>query len=186
MITFKQAHSDILTEIRIALSDIDESEVNALGNAIFKAHNIVGIGAGRVGMAMKAFIMRLGHMGFKAWFLGDTTVPGLKKNDLLLVASGSGETKTILDLVEISHNNKIKIALITGNRNSSMARLAETIVVLNAPSATKEAHGIKSIQPMTTLNEQSLGIFFDAVVLMMMEGLDENHESMWNRHSNLE
>jgi D-arabinose 5-phosphate isomerase GutQ len=39
---------------------------------------------------------------------------------------------------------------------------------------------------MTTLNEQSIGIFFDAVVLRLMEELNETHETMWERHSNLE
>jgi len=43
-----------------------------------------------------------------------------------------------------------------------------------------------SVQPMTTLNEQCLGIFFDAVVLQMMRQMDETHDTMWARHSNLE
>jgi D-arabinose 5-phosphate isomerase GutQ len=39
---------------------------------------------------------------------------------------------------------------------------------------------------MTTLNEQCLGIFFDAVVLLLMEKMNETHDTMWARHSNLE
>ena len=39
---------------------------------------------------------------------------------------------------------------------------------------------------MTTLNEQSLGIFFDAVCLKIMDRTGETHDSMWARHSNLE
>jgi len=39
---------------------------------------------------------------------------------------------------------------------------------------------------MTTLNEQSLGIFFDSIVLKLMEKMGESHDTMWGRHSNLE
>ena len=67
-----------------------------------------------------------------------------------------------------------------------MGEWADLIVELKAPSKTKQVQGLNSMQPMTTLNEQSLGIFFDAVVLEMMEYLDETHDSMWARHSNLE
>ena len=42
------------------------------------------------------------------------------------------------------------------------------------------------MQPMTTLNEQSLSLFFDALVLKLMDKMNETHDTMWARHSNLE
>jgi D-arabinose 5-phosphate isomerase GutQ len=39
---------------------------------------------------------------------------------------------------------------------------------------------------MTTLNEQCLGIFFDALVLQLMKKMGETHVTMLERHSNLE
>ena len=65
-------------------------------------------------------------------------------------------------------------------------RCWEYVLKILAPSKTKEVEGLKSIQPMTTLNEQSLGVLFDAIVLEIMEKTNETHDSMWNRHSNLE
>jgi 6-phospho-3-hexuloisomerase len=56
---------------------------------------IVGVGAGRVGYALRAFIMRLNHFGFNASFIGDTNVPALTSDDMLIVASTSGSTPTI-------------------------------------------------------------------------------------------
>ena len=67
-----------------------------------------------------------------------------------------------------------------------MAELAENKLLIKAPSKTKDISGFKSIQPMTTLNEQSLGILFDCIVLQIMDALGETHETMWDRHSNLE
>ena len=130
--------------------------------------------------------MRLGHMGFNAYALGDTTVPSIAEGDLLIVASGSGETQTIFDLVAIASKNKCRIASITGNPDSRIGKLANTVVKITAPSKTKAVEGFVSIQPMTTLNEQCLGLFFDAVSLMLMHKMGENHDTMWARHSNLE
>jgi hypothetical protein len=39
---------------------------------------------------------------------------------------------------------------------------------------------------MTTLNEQCLWLFFDAMVLEIMQKTWETHDTMWARHSNLE
>jgi 6-phospho-3-hexuloisomerase len=130
--------------------------------------------------------MRLGHLGLRAYTVGDSTVPSIGTGDLFLVASGSGETQTIYDLVVRAKENGAAIALVTGNPGSRMGKLADVIVVLKAPSKTKPIDGFQSVQPMTTLNEQCLGIFFDALVLCLMEVMGETHDTMWKRHSNLE
>lgn len=180
----------ILGEIRQVLSSVDEEQTEKLTEAILKAvlrgRKIVVCGAGRVGMAMRAFGMRLGHLGFQAFTLGDSVVPSVSKGDLFLVSSGSGETQTIYDMLEIAKKNGARIALVTGNPDSRMGKLADTVVQIKAPSKTKAVEGLISSQPMTTLNEQCLGIFFDAVVLELMEKTDQTHDDMWARHSNLE
>lgn len=183
---FKKFLKKILSEIEIVLSKTEEKEVLLLVKELIKAKKIVTVGAGRVGMAARGFAMRLGHFGLKAFTLGDSTVPSIGKGDMLLVCSGSGETQTIYDLVIIAKKNGAKIALITGNKESRMGQLADLSVQVKAPSKTKPIKGLHSVQPMTTLNEQCLTIFFDAVVLMLMLELKESHDTMWKRHSNLE
>jgi 6-phospho-3-hexuloisomerase len=182
----KQKIDQILSEISQVLSKVNDAEVDAMISQIQKAEKIVVCGAGRVGMAIRGFGMRLGHLGLNAYTLGDSTVPGISEGDLLIVASGSGETQTIVDLVQIANKNGCSIVAVTGNPESSIGKLASVVVKIEAPSKTKEVIGFKSIQPMTTLNEQSLGIFFDALTLKLMENMGETHETMWARHSNLE
>ncbi len=182
----KQKISQILGEISEVLSKINDSEVDLMIDQIQNANKIVVCGAGRVGMAIRGFGMRLGHMGYSAYTLGDSTVPGIAREDLLIVASGSGETQTIVDLVEIAKRNGCAIVAVTGNPESRIGKLATVTVKIEAPSKTKEVMGFKSIQPMTTLNEQCLGLFFDAVTLKIMDKTGETHDSMWARHSNLE
>jgi 6-phospho-3-hexuloisomerase len=176
----------ILGEISSVLENVQQSQVDQLINQILKADNIVVCGAGRVGFAIRGFGMRLGHLGFRAYAVGDTTVPSIAENDLLIVATGSGETQTIFDLVNIAKRNRSAIIAVTGNPDSRIGLLADHVVHITAPSKTKDVNGLISIQPMTTLNEQCLGLFFDGVVLQLMDQLGETHDTMWARHSNLE
>lgn len=176
----------IYSEIQQCLNNVDQKQCEELIEKILKANKIVWIWAWKVWMTVKAFIMRLWHFGLKAWFLWDTTVPSIWEWDLLLVASWSWETQTIYDLVEIWKKNWCDIALITWNLDSRMWRLADAIVQIKAPSKTKPVEGFTSIQPMTTLNEQCLWLFFDAMVLEIMQKTWETHDTMWARHSNLE
>lgn len=183
---FQEKLKKILTEIYFVLSKSSDAEIEKLIDEVNRAQNIVAVGAGRVGMATRGFAMRLGHMGYNAFMWGDATVPHVGPGDLLLVSSGSGETPTIKILVEIAKKNGARVALITGNPQSSMGILADSIVQVRAPSKTKPLSDMASVQPMTTLNEQSLQIFFDTVVLLLMEKKGETHDTMWGRHSNLE
>lgn len=176
----------IIEEIDFVLSQVIEEQPKELIKEIRKSKKIVTLGAGRMGMAAKAFAMRLSHMGLNGFSLGDSNLPSIGKGDLLVVCSGSGETQTIYDLSEISKINGVKLALITGNPQSRIGKIADMIVEIKAPSKIKEIPGFKSIQPMTTLNEQCLTIFLDALVLELMEQLNESSDNMWSRHSKLE
>ncbi len=176
----------ILNEVSTALSCLDEKQVTMLINDILHADKIVTCGAGRVGLTTRGFSMRLAHLGFNAYFIQDSNVPSIGPNDLLIVASGSGETQTIFDITEIAHKSGVKISLITGNPKSRMGRTADTIVEIKVPVKTGKVRGIHSIQPMTTLNEQCLEVFFDGLVLSLMEIRGETNKTMWERHSKLE
>ena len=104
----------------------------------------------------------------------------------MLVCSGSGETQTIYDLVSIAKSRGVKIGLITGNKDSRMGKISDLIVQIKAPSKLSDGLGVNSIQPMTTLNEQCLWLFFDALVLELMERMQVSNEQMKLRHSILE
>lgn len=179
----------ILKEIGTVLNDIDDYQIELVLKEIISARTIVVCGAGRVGMAARGFAMRLGHLGLHAFTVGDSTVPAIKKKDLLIVCSGSGETQTIYDLTTIAKESGAKIVLVSSyidHNKSRMAKIADVVMVINAPSKLKQIKGFRSIQPMTTLNEQSLGIFFDSLTLLLMERLNETNDTMLKRHSNLE
>lgn len=198
----KDRAKHILKEIDSVLNQLDEDQVSVLADQILSSKKIVTVGAGRVGMAARAFAMRLKHLGLDAYHIGDSNVPAVKAGDLVLVASGSGETQTIYDLAVIAKKHGTHLVVITANRDSRIGEIADIIVDIKAPAkkvppvsvnllrpaATLAGADVlrSSIQPMTTLNEQCLHIFFDALVLDLMDKMGETHDTMWDRHSRLE
>ncbi len=183
---YKKNINIILSETTDVLNKVQESQVNDFINEIISANKIIVHGAGRVGYAIRGFGMRLGHLGYNAHTLGDSVVPSIKTGDLLIIASGSGETQTVYDIAAIGKKNNVKIAVITGNPESRIGQLADCIITMKAPSKTSVVQGLKSIQPMSTLNEQCLQLLFDAIVLEIMDKTNQTNEDLWNRHSNLE
>lgn len=167
------------------LSKLDEGQVKRLIDEIIKAKKIITLGAGRVGLSARGFAIRLGHLGLQSFTTADSTIPAIGNEDLLIVCSGSGETQATYDLALIGKKHGVKVCAITANPKSRIGKLADLVVVLPAPTKLDQ-DSVVSIQPMTTLNEQCLMIFFDAIALELMEKLGETNESMWERHSNLE
>ncbi len=174
---FHTTQEKILNEISAILRGVQEEQVSLLIEAIVQADKIVSCGAGRMGMMARAFAMRLGHLDLNSYHLTDCNTPRIGEKDLLLVCSGSGETITILSLVEIAKKHQAKVALITTRVQSRMAALSDIQVLLPAPP---------SIQPMTSLTEQSCLLFFDTLVMLLMKRLNQSPDMLKNKHSILE
>jgi len=183
----KNSMEIVLAEIERAVSNtIREGYSEFLDLFAKDKSKVICTGAGRVGLAMRGFAMRLSHLGLDAHFLGDTVVPNTGPGDLLLVGSGSGSTASILSLVEIAQEKGLRIGLITASPLSPMAKIAQSKVLLETPSKNSGKDFQNSVQPMTTLFEQTLGVFLDATVLDLMVKFDETTETMWKRHNAIE
>ncbi len=176
----------VLNEIESVLKQSDFSQIEPFVSSIIGSNKIVVLGAGRVGFVMKSFGMRLSHLGKECFFWGDANVPKLSSNDLLIIGSGSGNTSSIVNIVDIAVRNGIKVICITANKESQVVKHSSNFILLN--SNTKETSKKSNIskQPMTTLFEQSLWIFLDSLVLKLMDCMNETNESMQERHNILE
>ena len=181
---YTELKSTVISEIDDVLTSVDETSLDIMIDMIQSSNKIVVAGAGRMGYSIKCFGMRLGHMGYNAWTLGDSTVPQIGKGDLLIVASGSGETQTIYDIVLKAKQNLAKVVLITTKKESKMASSSDHLVLMNAVSAFIGDRG--TIQPMKTYVEQSLLILLDITALKIMQETGETNFTMSKRHSLLE
>jgi len=176
----------ILSELNNTLKTSDFTDLNNFIIKITNASNIVVFGAGRVGLMMQTFAMRLNHLGLNSYFLGELSLPATGQGDLLIIGSGSGNTQSVVSIAEIARSKGLDVICVTANVNSKIASLSSSIMHLNCQTKESVAESKLSIQPMTTIFEQSLLIFLDALVLQLMETMGENNESMLKRHNVIE
>ena len=176
----------ILNELDHALKTSDFMDLPSFINKISQSSNIVVFGAGRVGLMMRTFAMRLNHLGLNSYFLGEMNVPATGKGDLLVIGSGSGNTPSVVSIAQIAQSKGLDVICVSSNLKSKIAGLSSSLIYLNCQTKESAADPKLSIQPMTTIFEQSLLIFLDALVLELMETLGENNESMLKRHNVIE
>ncbi|MDE2825208.1 MAG: 6-phospho-3-hexuloisomerase [Gemmatimonadota bacterium] len=192
---FDMIARSILDELRRTLNRISCDEVEALVREVTGAQRIFVAGAGRSGLVMGSFAMRLAQLGRPVHVVGETTSAPIRPGDLLLIGSGSGVTDRLVHYAEKAAEVGARVAAATADPDSPAARLADVVVVIPAPTPksptpkSSNATGDKehrSHQPMGTLFEQSLGVMLDTCVLLLMARLDETGRSMFERHANLE
>ena len=181
----KTGGQTIVQELAAVMERIDSGECEALCGAILAARRIFLAGAGRSGLVVRAFAMRLMHLGLAAYVCGETTTPGAAEGDLLLIVSGSGETGGLPAAAKKAKSMGCRLALITVRRQSTIGELADYLVQVPAPTPKAE-HGFRSIQPMGALFEQSCLLLLDAAVMRLMEQMDVDEAAMYARHANLE
>lgn len=179
--------SQILDELSDTVGHVCNDSAEKLADAIIDAQTIFVAGAGRSGLAMKSFAMRLMHIGFDTYVVGETVTPSITDKDVLLIGSGSGSTSSLVTNASKADAIGATICLITIDENSPIGKLAEVILTLPAPSPKVNRDlGFRSAQPMGSLFEQSLLLTLDATVLLLMEKTGKTTELMFTRHANLE
>jgi 6-phospho-3-hexuloisomerase len=176
----------VLSEIKAVVSGADDAASRRLVQAIFAADRILVYGAGRMGIMSAAFAMRLAQLGFRCHLLGEPTTPGVGSEDLLILSSASGETQTVHQIAALAKARRVRIALVTAQPESSTGRLADLVVRLPMPNKRSLADSPASIQPMTSLSEQSVLLYFDLLVLWIMQASGQSSDDLWKRHFNLE
>ena len=179
--------SQILDELRGTMRHVCNDSAEKLVDAIIDAQRIFVAGAGRSGLAMKSFAMRLMHLGFDTYVVGETVTPSITEKDVLLIGSGSGSTSSLVSSANKADAIGATIYLITIDENSPIAQVAEVILTIPAPTPKIDRDlGFRSAQPMGSLFEQSLLLTLDAIILLLMERTEKTPESMFTRHANLE
>ena len=108
-----------------ALLAIDQKEIDAMVEAIAAAKRIYVAGWGRAGNVIKLMSMNCSQLGLKTFVVGDNSTPSIHEGDLLIIGSGSGETDTMKILAEQAKEHGATLALVSGNPESTMGKLAD-------------------------------------------------------------
>ena len=185
---FAELARTAISELETTLFGVSGERAAALIQEIENADRIFVAGAGRSGLMARAFCMRLMHLGLKCYVAGETVTPAFAQGDLLLVASGSGATESLVVMAQKAKQHiHGRLALVTMDGNSPIARLADVTLVIPAPSPKVEWElAPNSIQPMGSLFEQSLLLVLDLLILLLMQQNGSAPSAMFDRHANLE
>ncbi len=152
------------------------NKLNYLVDRIIKAKKIFVFGVGRSGYIGRCFAMRLMHLGFKSYFVGETSTPSYEKDDLLILISGSGKTESVLTVAKKAkkiNNNIVAIVCECGN----VVEFAD----LTIPLEVKKSKYL----PMGTTFEETALIFLDLVIAEIMKRLNLDESEIIKRHCNL-
>jgi len=151
--------------------------VNKLKDVWKKGGVIVGIGAGRMGYSLRAHIMRLSHIGYEAYFIGDTTLPRIDEKTVVIINSSSGETPTNILYAQQAKAAKSYIITITTNPESTIAKLSDQLVIMPK---------VNSHQLMKSIYEQYTMLMLDYVAEQVVSQLDLDRGEITHNHSILE
>ncbi len=176
----------VVQELSQSVDYISDSAAEELVNQILESKKVFVAGAGRSGLMGKSFAMRMMHMGIDAYVVGETVTANLEKDDLLIIGSGSGETKTLVAVAEKAKSLGGKVAAVTISPGSTIGELADIIVKLPGVTKDQSEGDYKTIQPMGSLFEQTMLLFYDSLILRFMEKKGLDSTKMYGKHANLE
>ncbi|WP_211090413.1 6-phospho-3-hexuloisomerase [Nesterenkonia sedimenti] len=180
--------SQIRDELSRTLATICQDQQEALeqmAEMIGGAERIFVLGAGRSGLALQMTAMRLMHLGKEAYVVGETTTPAIRGGDVLLTASGSGTTGSVVRAAEQARGAGATVVCFTARQHSPLGELAAAAVLI--PAAEKlDRSGAASAQYAGSLFEQAVVIAGDALFHALWQRSGRSADELWPRHANIE
>lgn len=166
-------------------NNLNFDDIYSLLEYIKGADRIFVKGIGRSGLALSGFAMRLIHLGFKASIVGEITAPAISNGDLLIVASGSGTTQSVVKAVQKAKVEGAKVVCYTTDSNAEITEVSDQTILL--PASSKYDYGEEvSKQYAGTLFEQALSLVCDTVFHTLWQDSKQDPQVMFKRHANLE
>jgi 6-phospho-3-hexuloisomerase len=165
-------------ELAAALAAVDDGAVPRFADALRSGSgSILLTGRGRSGLVAQMAAMRLMHLGLDTHCVGEPTAPPVRREDVLVVVSGSGRTPAATAFARTARDVGATVLVVTGAPGTELTGLADHVLVATpGPSAQ---HG-------GTLFEQLAHVVLDAVVLCLMERAPHAAARMATNHTNLE
>lgn len=199
MRVFRTAYMSLVKFLEGSLDLLDEGSVEGfvklLESAYREGRRVFVVGVGRSGLVGRAFAMRLMHLGFSAYVVGETVTPAAGEGDVLVAISGSGRSAAVVAVAEVAKNLGVRVVALTSYPDSALAKLADMVVVI--PGRTKVSHedrwevrqllGLhEPLAPLGTQFELVAQVFLDSVVSELMARLGKDEEDLKEYHANVE
>jgi len=126
----------IINEFVVTMDGIEiDASFSKIVEAILKCRGkIITTGMGKAGIAMRKFTSTLCSLGFPSAFLhpGESSHGDLgliSPNDILFVASTSGKTREVIEIMDLARNIDVKMIIgITSHKDSVVRKKADLIL----------------------------------------------------------
>lgn len=146
---------------------------------------------GREGLMLKAFCMRLYHIGLDAHCVFDMNTPPCTESDLLIASAGPGGHATINVICEKGQKSGARVVLLTAQpETGSAVPFASVVAHLPAQTMANDLDESKAAKrgllPMGSRYEGALFVLFEMVVFKLCEVLEQDPGQIRARHTNLE
>lgn len=184
--SFQELSRKILAELEKSLGAVSDAEAEQVAERLMAARKVFVIGVGRVLIMLQAFVKRLNHLGIKAYYVGEINEPAITGDDVLIVASGSGESAVPLAIERVALKYHPTIVYIGSNRSSTAAGMSDLQMRIPCRTKLNLPDELSSEQPMSSLFEQSLLLALDAIAFMIVEKKQLVMKDLWQQHANLE
>ena len=114
------------------LSKVDPAQIEEIASAIAESKRVFTAGWGRAGNVVRILGMDMSQIGMLVYCVGDNGTPSIHPGDILLITSGSGNTKTIAVIAQQAKEQGAKVALISGAapEDSIMGKIADINVTV--------------------------------------------------------
>ena len=176
----------VTSELARTLDSIQPEQVERLMKAIQEADQVFFVGVGRVLLSLQSVAKRWAHLGIDTHCVGEITEPAITAKDLLIVGSGSGTTLLPLGIARKARKIGARVVHIGSNPQSELRELADFMVRIPVRTKLYLPDEIESVQPMTSLFEQSLLLLGDIIASMLITTRHIDLKELWQYHANLE
>jgi 6-phospho-3-hexuloisomerase len=180
---------------------LDPEQMTMFFCEMLSARRIYVAGAGRSGLIAKAFGLRMMHLGYESYVVGETITPAFVEGDTIVIFSGSGETQSMVSICGTARDLRGRVCVITAMPESRIGKLADCVVNLGDPTGTyrhdKNSFEVRQLTgkyrsvtsafaPFGTMFETLALVFSDAVISSLMEVKKDEFARMPGRLSNVE
>lgn len=186
---FVETMLEIANQVKINSEIIDTAQILQLIDLILKINDneamVFVYGAGRSGFIGRCFAQRLMHLGISSCFVSDAVTHQYTAKDLVIIISGSGETTSPVAIAQKAKKIGGKIALFTGNNESTIGKLSDIIIKVEGKSkdvATTQ----KTLAPYTSLFDISTLSILDSIGGTLMNILGVTEQDIDKRHATIE
>jgi len=172
----------IMKEITDTLDKVDEAQLDEVVSLLTPDRRVFVYGEGRSGFSARGFAMRLMHLGYTVFFVGETITPALAAGDIFIGVSGSGTSSSVVDYAGKAKKKGCTLIAVTSKAQSPLGEMADSVLVIPGTVKGDSGEERKSVQLLSSLFDQSLHITLDAVCLLLSRKNDTSNEKATGAH----